>query len=345
MPANKKAQLRYKILDECFRNFHRQYMIEDLLDEVNESLLDLYGTTVSIRQIREDIKHLRDRVTYNAPIEAYPCEGRKCYYRYSDKNFSIFNNQLSAEEVISLRTTIDFLGRFRGVATNAWLENVISNLEFRFGVRPNPENVVSFEQNELLKGTEFLGELIDAALNHQAIEVVYRTFAGSERKTIVHPYHIKQFNNRWFLIGLEQTAHGKFISNKALDRIVKFSQADVPFIPNTDIDFNQYFQDIVGVSLPTDHIEPEEIVLQFDKDRFPYVVTKPIHHSQTIEDKELHIIKLFVRPNKELESRILSYGDQVEVLRPQWLREQIAEKISKIAKKYSIVQNDCTDKE
>ena len=118
----------------------------------------------------------------------------------------------------------------------------------------------------------------------------------------------------------------------------------VPFIPNTDIDFNQYFRDIVGVSLPTDHIEPEEIVLQFDKDRFPYVVTKPIHHSQTIEDKELHIIKLFVRPNKELESRILSYGDQVEVLRPQWLREQIAEKISKIAKKYSIVQNDCTDK-
>ena len=106
--------------------------------------MDLYGTQISIRQIREDIKYMKDRVTYNAPIEAYPCEGRKCYYRYSDKNFSIYNNELSAEEVASLRSTIDILSRFRGVPTHAWLEDVISNLEFRFGVRPNPENVLSF---------------------------------------------------------------------------------------------------------------------------------------------------------------------------------------------------------
>ena len=157
MPTNKNAQLRYQILDRCFSDFHHKYFIEDLLDKVNDALMDLYGTQISIRQIREDIKYMKDRVTYNAPIEAYPCEGRKCYYRYSDRSFSIFNNELSAEEVISLRSTIDILSRFRGVPTNAWLEDVISNLEFRFGVRPNPENVVSFEQNDLLKGTEFLG--------------------------------------------------------------------------------------------------------------------------------------------------------------------------------------------
>lgn len=143
MPTNKNAQLRYRILDRCFSDFHRTYSIEDLLGAVNKSLMDLYGSQVSIRQLREDIKCMRDRVTYNAPIETYPFDGRKSYYRYSDPSFSIFNNELTAEEVASLRSTIDLLSRFRGVPSNAWLEDVISNLEFRFGVKPNTENIVS----------------------------------------------------------------------------------------------------------------------------------------------------------------------------------------------------------
>ena len=248
MPTNKNAQLRYKILDRCFSDFSRKYEIDDLLQIVNEVLYDVEGSVVSIRQIRDDIRNMRDRMTYNAPIKAYQYDGKKCYYRYSEPDFTIFNNELSAEEVASLRSTIDLLSRFRGVPSNAWLEDVISNLEIRFGVRPNTENIVSFDSNDLLKGTEFLGELIDAAINHQPFNIEYRTFAGNERTTIIHPYHIKQFNGRWFLIGLQEGNHGNYITNKALDRIVKISRANVPFIPNTDIDFNEYFMDIIGVT-------------------------------------------------------------------------------------------------
>ena len=341
MPTNKNAQLRYRILDRCFSDFHRTYSIDDLLDTVNETLMDLYGSQVSIRQIREDIKYMKDRVTYNAPIEAYPFDRRKSYYRYSDPGFSIFNNELTTEEVTSLRSTIDILSRFRGVPSNAWLEDVISNLEFRFGIKPNTENIVSFERNDLLKGTEFLGELIESALSHQPLNLLYRTFAGNERTAIIHPYHIKQFNNRWFLIGLQEGSHGNYITNKALDRIVKFSHANVAFIPNTAIDFHGYFKDIVGVTLPEDHPVAEEVLLKFDEARFPYIVNKPIHPSQEIEDETEHIIKLMVRPNKELEAHIFSYGNQVEVLKPEWLRRQIADKIENLLKKYSIVQKDC----
>ena len=95
MPTNKNAQLRYQILDRCFSDCHHKYTIDDLIEKVNEALFDLCGTQISIRQIREDIKYMRDRVTYNAPIEAYPFDGRKSYYRYSDPTFSIFNNELS----------------------------------------------------------------------------------------------------------------------------------------------------------------------------------------------------------------------------------------------------------
>ena len=233
MPTNKNAQLRYQILDRCFSDCHHKYTIDDLIEKVNEALLDLCGTQISIRQIREDIKYMRDRVTYNAPIEAYPFDGRKSYYRYSDPTFSIFNNELSTEEVASLRSAIDILSRFRGVPSNAWLENVISSLEYRFGIMPNTENIVSFDQNELLKGTEFLGELIDSAMNHQPLNMLYRTFSGKEEYHVIHPYHLKEYNNRWFLFGLESTEHGSRIANRALDRIVKFSRVNVPFIPNT----------------------------------------------------------------------------------------------------------------
>lgn len=342
MPINKNALLRYQILDRCFSDRHHNYDIEDLVEKVNEAFLDLYGTTVSLRQIRADITYMRDRVTYNAPIVAYQYEGRKCYYRYEDMNFSIFNNELSTEEVVKLRSTIEMLSRYRGIPANAWLEEVISNLEYRFGVKSNSENVVAFEQVEQLKGLEFLSDLIDAAVAHQPLLVHYCTYAGKEKESVLHPYHVKQYNNRWFLFGLEETSHGSRIANRPLDRIVKFSKADVKFIPNTEVDFKKHFQDVVGVTIPDDSVKLETVLLRFDKDRFPYVVSKPIHHSQTIADEEQHLIKIKVRPNKELEAMLLSFGPQVEILQPEWLRAQFLEKIKEYLKIYYSVQKDCT---
>ena len=78
MPINKNALLRYQILDRCFSDRHRRYEIEDLVDKVNEALLDMYGKTVSLREIRADITYMRDRVSYDAPIVARPIEGRRC---------------------------------------------------------------------------------------------------------------------------------------------------------------------------------------------------------------------------------------------------------------------------
>ena len=344
MPTNKNAQLRYQILDRCFSNRHRRYTIDDLVDAVNDALYDLYGTEVGVRQIRDDIKYMRDRVAYDAPIEAVPFDGKKCYYHYSDPSFSIFNNELTVEEITKLSSTIDMLGRYRGGA-NRWLEEVISSLEYRFGIKANREHIVSFEQNDRLRGLEFLSELIDSAINHQPLNLQYRTYNGREINVVIHPYHVKQYNNRWFLFGLEQTPNGDRIANRPLDRIVKFSLSDVPFIPNTTIDFSTRFNDVVGVTIPEDNVPIETIVLKFDSERFPYVVSKPIHHTQKVLDEKECTLQIEVRPNKELESVIFSYFPHVEVLEPAFLREQFKEKIVNNLNKYLAVQKDFTDKE
>ena len=134
----------------------------------------------------------------------------------------------------------------------------------------------------------------------------------------------------------------RITANRPLDRIVKFTHADVKFIPNTEVDFKKHFQDVVGVTIPDDSIKVEKVLLRFDKERFPYVVSKPIHHTQTTIDEDNCLIQVEVRPNKELEAMLLSFGPQVEILQPQWYREQFAKKIQEYFKIYSIVKNGCT---
>ena len=289
MPINKNALLRYQILDRCFSDRHRRYEIEDLVDKVNDALLDLYGKTVSLRQIRADITYMRDRVSYNAPIVARPIEGRRCYYTYEDPHFSIFSSELSVEEVKNLLSTIDMLGRYRS-PKNAWLEEVISSLELRF-----------------------------------------------EQTMVIYPHYMKQYNSRWFLFGLEDHAeYGMSPVNKALDRIVKFSIANVRFVENDQIDYETYFDDIVGVTHDRKHPEVEHVVLKFAKERFPYVVSKPIHQSQQVVNAEDGTLSIDVRINRELEQNIFSFGQQVEVLSPEWFRNQIIEKYKEIVKIYGV---------
>ena len=336
MPINKNALLRYQILDRCFSDRHRRYEIEDLVDKVNDALLDMYGKTVSLRQIRADITYMRDRVSYNAPIVAIPIEGRRCYYTYEDSDFSIFSSELSVEEVKNLLSTIDMLGRYRS-PKNAWLEEVISSLELRFGIKANRDKVVSFEQNDQLKGLEFLSDLIDAIINHQPLKMTYRPYKGEEQTMVIHPHYLKQYNTRWFLFGLED--HGEYGMspvNKALDRIVKFTVAKVPFVENKQIDYETYFNDIVGVTHDRRHPDIEHVVLRFAKERFPYAVSKPIHQSQQIVNAEEGILSIDVRVNRELEQNIFSFGQQVEVLSPEWFRNQIIEKYKEIVKIYSL---------
>lgn len=145
------------------------------------------------------------------------------------------------------------------------------------------------------------------------------------------------------MFGLEQTTNGDRIANRALDRIVKFSISNEPFIPNTFVDFTNHFDDVVGVSIPDDYVKKETVVLKFDPDRFPYAVSKPIHHSQKILSEEDCILQIEVRPNKEFESVVFSYFPDVEVIAPASLREEIKEKIEKNLKKYTSVQNDRID--
>lgn len=341
MPTNKNAAIRYQALDKCFRDYRHRYYIDDLIDACDEALLYYNGVGgVSRRQIFDDIKFMESDTGWSIPLERKK-DGKKVYYRYYEPDFSINQQPLTDEEAQQLQTVILTLSRFRGLPTNEWVEEVISNLEWRFNLRGKNENIISFEQNPNLKGLEYLSEVIDATSNQQVLRISYHNYknGGKDLLFIIHPYYVKQYNNRWFLFGLDNKR--KEISNLALDRILSIDVvSDVPFIPNSSIDFEHYFDDVIGVTVPQS--APIDITLQFSESRFMYVVSKPLHHSQKTLDRVNRIVRITVIPNHELDQQILSFGADVEVLSPEGFRNHIEKKIEENYKKYFPAQNGCT---
>lgn len=303
------------------------------------------GCTISIRQLRDDIDYMKMGTQFAAPIKAHRIyqDGKPLYYyRYTDPAFSIYNNQLNDEELRNLRSTIEMLGKFRNGPANIWLEEVIAKLECRFGLVANSENIISFEQNRELQGIQFLPELIESALNHQTLWIDYTSIDGTEKNGIIHPYHIKQYNNRWFLFGKFEST-GKLV-NRALDRIKQVRKSDVEYCPNKDYDFEHYFDEVIGVSVPYSEEDrrPLDILLKFEPVALKYVLSKPMHISQRIVSKRDGIISLHVIPNHELQQSIFSYLPEVEVLSPLEYRMEIMNKIEQNIKKYIGVQYQCT---
>ena len=233
MPTNKNASIRYQALDKCFRDRRHRYYIDDLIDKCEEALYYYNGVGgVSRRQVFEDIKFMESDTGWSIPLERKK-DGKKVYYRYEDPDFSINEQPLTDEEAQQLRTVILTLSRFRGLPSNEWIEDVISNLEWRFNLKGKSENIIGFEQNVNLKGLNWLTPILDATSNHQPLKIVYRNYKNSEveKTLIVHPWYVKQYNNRWFLFALDDQRY--YITNLALDRIQSLEiSEDTPFMPN-----------------------------------------------------------------------------------------------------------------
>lgn len=341
MPINKNALIRYHVLDKCFSNKYRRYYIDDLIDACNEAIYDLTGNREGVkrRQIYSDIVFMESHQGWSIPLDRIP-DGRKVYYRYSDPDFTINDQPLTDTEVKQLKETVTMLSRFKGMPGFGWMDELLSNLEYRFYTQGEDAGVIGFEQNQYLEGLDYLSPLFNACVNKQVVHIDYQTFQGVCHSWDLHPYYIKQYNSRWFLFGLNDEY--KTITNIPLDRITALTTTEEPFIPNSDVDFDEFFSDVIGVTIPSNG-KIEKVLLKFAPERFPYVTSKPLHESQRLMDKENGIIEISVIPNKELESLILSFGNQVEVLEPLSLRDQIKAKIADLSKKYGLVQDDCTN--
>ena len=217
------------------------------------------------------------------------------------------------------------------------MSELVVKLEDKLNLRGVSKSVVGYDENQDYTGLDWFQDIFDAIINKAVLRIQYRTFADIDYDWIIHPYYIKEYNNRWFLFGLNEEKGT--IYNAALDRIENIEQVNKEYI-STDIDFEHYFDDVIGVSFSGDKKEP--IRLKFSEHRFPYVMTKALHPSQRLVDVDNRTIEINVIPNNELEALILSFGLDVEVLSPIEYRKQIQEVIRESYDKYFPVQVERT---
>jgi predicted DNA-binding transcriptional regulator YafY len=324
MAQNKNALIRYKTIDKCLQNSYRTWTLDDLMNACSDALYEYEGkeNPVSKRTVQLDIQLMRsEKLGYNAPIVVYD----KKFYKYEDEEFSITDIPLTETDMNVLTETVSMLKQFKDFSLFNDVSDILQRLEDKiYAEKSHTHPVIHLDKNEHLKGLHFLEEIYQAIIKKVVLVVTYKSFKSREEtKFNFHPFILKEFNNRWFLVGKRKGSQP--IANLALDRIISIDYDwNMPYLEqnfNPDL----FYKNVVGVTVNTG-LQPRRIELWIDASNAPYVITKPIHNSQRLikqnEDGSI-IVHLFIIHNYELERILLGFGDSLEVLRPEHLRERM----------------------
>ncbi|OBX24546.1 WYL domain-containing protein [Gelidibacter algens] len=333
MATNKHAQIRYTILDRCFSNFNRLYTYDYLLEEVNDHLYELGTEGIRLRQLQYDIDHMKSDAGWAIELDESLKKERKKAFRYQDKSFSIANHPLNVDDLEQLETTITILSRYKHRAEFSWLEELIPRMEQAFNLVADGDNgIVGYQENIDLKGRQHITTLFNLIVKRKQIKIIYEPYGKPQFDVVVFPYHVKQYNNRWFLFCFN--AQYQSISNYPLDRIMSIEELAEGFEPSA-INWLDYFDDIIGVTKPEDD-KLEKIHLKFSEQRVNYVLTKPLHGSQKLDksDEGGQMVIIEVVPNNELYQLLLSFGADVVVISPPKVRDEMVERIKNLTNNY-----------
>lgn len=306
------------------------------MEKVSEALYEYEGISsgVSRRTIQGDIQMMRsDKLGYNAPIVVID---RK-FYSYEDAKFSITNSPINSADMEKMKEIVSVLKHLNGFSYFDEMSEMIAKLENNMNKSADKKkNYIQFEGNSRLKGLEHINPLYQTILNRIPILIEYKSFkASTSKREIYYPYLLKEYRNRWFL--LARPKKGRLMT-LALDRLIEFQEIPKePFMEHDGVNFERYFDDLLGVT-KSEKDRAQKVILQFQAKHAPYVLTKPLHHSQQVlkEDENSTIVRIDVVLNFELEREILGFGECVKVLGPRQLAARIKRRLDNASTQYKI---------
>lgn len=322
MPVGKNQLARFLTIDRVLRT-KRNHVTKQVLIE---AILESTGIEIAEKTLQVDLKELREE--FNAPITKRPP------YRYTDESYVLFAEDSIKNIMASYSHALSVLKPFDSFDV---IQQLIDELYKSIGndqtVREKfPANLVQLDSRHISRGMEFMNDLFEATYNHLELKVKYQSFK-EESQTMFdnfHPHFLKEYNNRWYSIGYAGTG----MVNIALDRILSIDRTGNSFDP-FPIGIDKYFEDVIGVTKRINE-DPIEITIKALPIQAKYLESKPIHHSQkqVKKVKNYSLLSLKVIPNYEMYQAFLQLGDQIEVLSPDHIRKEMAEKVKAMAKKY-----------
>ena len=331
MATNKHAIIRYRVIDKCLRQVDRHWNWKSLAEECAKELEKVTGNamTLSERTIKGDLQSMRtdEALGYFAPIEYDRKE--KSYY-YSRRDFSISEAPLNKSDSHELRSAIRMLRQFTGFTHLQGIENIIQKLELLvYESSASSKKIVHLAQPSVIPGQKWLDQLYNAIKEEKPLMMTYEPFGKEASSIVISPYMLKEYDNRWYLYAFQNEK--KQLRTYGLERITNLRPTLQEYIPNEIFDPENYFKDVLGITKER-HKKVQKIEFKVYKKSVNYAKTKPLHSSQKeIEThKSYSTFTIDVIPNYELETTLLSFGENIEVIKPLRLRNTIKKRIEKL---------------
>ena len=180
---------------------------------------------------------------------------------------------------------------------------------------------------EIPSGQRFLTQIIEAMRDSHTLEISYQSFWNNTPRTFeVAPYCVKVFHQRWYVVACSTSDDQLRIY--ALDRIRELRTSEHLFILPDDFDPQAYFANSFGIAVDESY-KPEQVRVRVSGIQRHYLRTLPLHASQQeIEiTNDSSVFEFYLRPTLDFQQELLTHAantdGQIEVLKPQWLREQM----------------------
>lgn len=334
MPHIKNAHIRYRIIDRCIRNKYKPFPSKQELREACEEELfgSDFGANICDSTIEKDLFAMR--MEMDAPIKY---SKRNNGYFYEDENFSINDIPLSDEELESLKFATKTLLQFKntamfeqfGFAINKIFDRVASTAE----LNESEESYIQFQKGFASSGNEYLPQLLEAIKNKLIILFGYESFVSGIRKIRkVVPVLLKEYRNRWYLISLDLDKNS--IITYALERMDFLEITEEVFSDQIQFSAVDFFKYSSGITAGTDRVEKVQFVANAIAAK--YIQSQPFHTSQTImKDNEKEVVfELEVHISEELIRDFMSYGGEIKVLQPKYLKEELKKRFEKAIANY-----------
>lgn len=175
--------------------------------------------------------------------------------------------------------------------------------------------------------SKWLTVIVNAMRDGKALEMTYQSFKRPEPATFeTHPYCLKIFRQRWYL--LARTIGKEELRIYSLDRIVNINVLEKPLELPKGFDATEFFSDYFGIIIGH-NVQPSTILIKASVEQAKYLESLPLHPSQTAVEvtPEFTTFQYRLVPTFDLKQEILSRGATIEVLEPDWYREEIIKEL------------------
>ena len=296
------------------------------------TLLNKYIWLFDVIRRSGEIGILFNDISQKWNIEFGDTLSKRTFHHQKSRVEELFDTNILCNRCTN-RYTIESTNSINGDELRSWILDSFSlsntllesqNLRDRILIEHQPSSLIH------------LLPLIEAMKNNNIVAMKYHSFKY-EHPTMLSlaPYFVKQYGNRWYLYGVEV---GKSkLKLYALDRIKMVKSTEEQFELPLNFSANDTLFSAFGVTR-YDDVLPTTITICTYDNKAKYLDTLPLHHSQRKIDDNTY--ELYVAPTSEFISEMVHQGENIEIISPISVREQVIQRIKLIQQRYGKKSND-----